>query len=460
MQSKMKTACLMAGALLAAVPGVANAQDSELEQMRAEMAQMRAEMAQLKADQQGDWMSDARRAEIEGMIADVFADANNRTTLLQEGALAGIDEKGKIFLISSDGNFSANFNGQIQVRYIFNNEEDRTGSPSGENISGFQMRRVKFGAKGTVGDGWGYNIKFATDRDTGSGGGNTFTEDAYITYKINDNWSMLAGVNKLPFARQELISSSRQVGVDRTLATEFFTLGRGEQVAFNYTDGGDIKASLALSDGANADFIDFNAAGAANDFAITARVDWQAIGDDWGASKHEFGGVDEDALFVGAAIHHEATNGGGTGATHDNGVAWTVDALYKTGSLGLTAAFFGNHTNDSDATDTDQYGAYVQASYDLGNDWDVFGRWEYIDDDDNAGAGTDELQAFTFGVNRHFNANVKLTGDIVWIYSGDDPSSDGDFINGGELSDGLGLISGVTDDEDQIALRLQLQLVF
>ncbi|MEM6507606.1 MAG: hypothetical protein AAF711_19380, partial [Planctomycetota bacterium] len=69
MQSKMKTACLMAGALLAAVPGVAHAETSELDQMRAEMAQMRAEMAQLRADRQGDWMSDARRAEIEGMIA-------------------------------------------------------------------------------------------------------------------------------------------------------------------------------------------------------------------------------------------------------------------------------------------------------------------------------------------------------------------------------------------------------
>ena len=101
MQSKFKTACLLAGALLAGVPGVANAETTELEQMRAEMAQMRAEMAQLKADQQGDWMSDARRAEIEGMIADVFADANSRATLLQEGALAGIDEKGKIFLLSA-----------------------------------------------------------------------------------------------------------------------------------------------------------------------------------------------------------------------------------------------------------------------------------------------------------------------------------------------------------------------
>ena len=457
MQRKMTTACLMAGAMLAGATGL-DAQGDELEQMRAEMAQMRAEMAQLKADSQGDWMSDVRRAEIEGMISDVFADANNRATLLQEGALAGIDEKGKIFLLSGDGTFSANFKGQIQARYILNNEEDRTGTPSGENISGFQMRRVKFGVNGKVGDGWGYAIVFSTDRDSGSGGGNTVTEDAYITYKINDNLSAAVGVKKLPFARQELISSSRQVAVDRSLVTEFFTLNRSEQVALNYTDGGDLKATVAISDGGNADFIDFNDTAGSNDFAVTARVDWQAIGDDWGASKHEFGGTDEDALFVGAAVHYEKTNGG---TAHEDGLAWTVDALYKTGAIGLTAAVFGNSTESvTGTTDSDQLGIYVQGSYDLGNDWDIFARWEHIDDDGNAGAGTDELQAITFGANKHFNKNVKFTADVVWIYAGDDPSGDGDFINSGELSDGLGLVSGVTDDEDQIALRLQLQLLF
>jgi len=452
MQSKMKTACLMAGALLAAVPGVANAETSELDQMRAEMAQMRAEMAQLKAEQRGDWMSDARRAEIEGMIADVFADANNRATLLQEGALAGIDEKGKIFLMSSDGSFTANFNGQIQARYIWNSVDDRVD----ESVSGFQMRRVKFGVKGKVGDGWGYEIKFATDRDSGSGGGNTVTEDAVITYKINDAWSMQAGVKKLPFARQELISSSRQVAVDRSLVTEFFTLNRSDHVMLKYGSD-DIKAAIALSDGGNADFTDFNRAGIANDFAVTARVDWQAMGDDWGAMKHEFGGVDEDALFVGGAVHFESVD---ASATPEDSFSWTVDALYKTGAWGLTAAIFGNHTDNGAAVDRDQYGIYAQASYDLGNDWDVFGRWEMIDDDDAAGAGTEELQAVTVGVNHHFNKNVKFTGDVVYIYNGDNPSADGRAINGGETSDGLGLAGGFTDGDDQIALRLQLQLLF
>ena len=454
MQSKMKTACLMAGALLAAVPGVANAETTELEQMRAEMAQMRAEMAQLKAGQSGDWMSDSRRAEIEGMIADVFADANNRATLLQEGALAGIDEKGKIFLLSADGSFSANFNGQIQARYIHNTEDNR----GNDSISGIQMRRMKFGVKGQVGDGWGYNMKFSSARNSNDGpstvtGGNTYLEDVYITYKINDNLSMAAGTKKLPFARQELISSSRQVAVDRASVTEHFTLGRSDQVAFNYNKD-NFNVALALSDGANAQNTDFNA-DASNDFSVTARVDWQAIGDNWKAAKHEFGGTDEDALFVGAAYHHQKADGTGPAQGVDQLSAWTIDALYKTGSWGLTAAIFGATVETVGAADADPFGLYVQGSYDLGNDWDVFARWETLDDDT---AGTADLELVTFGANRHLNSNVKLTADVVWIYAGDTPTS-ATGLNNGSVSDGLGLASA-SDSEDQIALRLQLQLLF
>jgi phosphate-selective porin OprO/OprP len=441
----------MAGALMAAVPGVANAETSELDQMRAEMAQMRAEMAQLKADQQGDWMSDTRRAEIEGMIADVFADANSRATLLQEGAMAGIDEKGKIFLMSADGSFSANFHGQLQFRYIWNSVDDRVD----ESVSGFQMRRTKFGVKGKVGDGWGYYLKFEANRD----GGDVSVADAYATYKVNDKLSLNMGVKKLPFARQELISSSRQVAVERSLATEFFTVGRSDLIEAIYKVNDNVVVTGAISDGGNQNYTDWNA-DTSNDFAVTGRVDWMAMGDDWSAAKHEFGGVDEDALFVGAAVHYETADGIGTGvnpAAVENSLFWTVDALYKTGALGLTAAIFGNSTEGVVAgTDLDQLGFYAQASYDLGNDWDVFGRYDYIDGD---AAGAEELQAVTFGVNHHFNKNVKFTGDVVYVFSGDDPAGAGSAPTDGEGSDALGLV-GNTDGDDQIALRLQLQLLF
>lgn len=467
MHRTLKTA-LLAGTLLAGVTGQSLAQDTELEQMRAEMAQMRAEMAQLRAQHQEQWLSDVRRAEVESLIADVFADAEKRASLLDQGAMAGIDEKGKIFLKSGDGTFSAEFSGQIQFRYLWNAmDTDNASAPparASDSLSGFQSRRMKFGIKGKFGEGWGYKLVFATSRGTGPGGGNAFTEDVYITRKLGDSgFSLLAGTNKLPFARQEIISSTRQVAVDRSLATEFFTLNRSDQVTLNYQDD-DIHANLALSDGGNADFTGF-AADASNDFAVTGRVEWQAIGDDWGQAKSEFAGVDEDALFIAAAVHYEQAQGGGAPPVADSGVAWTVDALYKTGSFSLSTAVFGNHTTNSGAADTDQYAFYIQPNYKIGDSgWDVFGRWEIIDDDGVSAAGSDELQAITVGVNHHFTSRVKFTADVIWIYAGDNPSADGNFINGGELSSGLGLNSaGMTaadDHSDQVAFRAQLQLLF
>lgn len=447
MQSNLKAACFLAGTLLTA-PVVVNAQASEMDQMRAEMAQMRAEMAQLKSDNQAGWSSDARRAEIEALIADVFADANSRATLLQEGALAGIDEKGKVFLLSADGGFSMNLNGQIQFRYIWNNQDER----ADESISGFQMRRSKFGAKGKVGDSWGYAIKFAANRDTA----NVSVNSAKISYKLTDNTTLTAGAGiKLPFARQELVRSSRQVGVDRGLVTEFFTLNKSDGVMMAYKRG-DIAFTGALSDGANQNYNDYNNDNS-NDFAVTGRLDWMAIGDSWKAAKHEFGGVKEDTLFIGAAAHYEVAD---KTADPESGFAWTVDALYKTGALGLTAAVFGNHTKATGTADTDQYGVYVQGSVDLENDWDVFARWEYIDGDGNSAVVDDILQAVTFGVNKHFSKNVKFTGDIVYAYSGNDPVADGNTSYDGQDSDALGLGGGFSDDEDTIALRMQLQLLF
>ena len=459
MQRKMTTA-LLAGALLAGSTGHSFADTTEIEQMRAEMARLQAQVTQLQAQQQGDWMNDARRAEVEGLIADVLSDANNRATLLQEGALAGIDEKGKIFLVSGDGEFSANFSGILQSRYVWNSldTDNTSGTRGSESLSGIDIRRAKFAIKGTVGDGWGYKLQFQANRNTA----NVTADDAYITKGLGDGWTLVVGSAKLPFARQELISASRQVAADRSLVNEFFTLNRSDQVQVRYgTDN--MKFAIAASDGGNANFSGA-LADASNDFAVTARGDWMLIGDDWGASKHEFGGTDEDALFVGAAVHYEVAEGSAAGLP-ENGLAWTIDALYKTGAIGLTAAFFGNHTENGGATaDSDQYGLYVQGSYDLGNDWDIFGRWEYIDDDAVAGAGTDELQAVTVGVNHHFSKKVKFTADVIWIYEGDNPSADGNFLNGGELSSALGLsstaFSASDDHDDQIALRLQIQLLF
>lgn len=438
MQRKISTAALV-GALALGFAGTASADDD------ARIAQLEAQVAQLQAQSQGDWLTEARADEVRGLVQDVLADADTRATLLQEGMMAGINDNGKVFLQSADGQFTMNISGQIQFRYYFNFQDDRkTIGVSDEAASNFNIRRAKVRFTGTVADGWDYGVVLAAASDQ-----DFFAEDVYIGHDLGDGWRMQVGLFKLPFARQELISSTRQVAVDRGMATEFFTLNRSEQVQFSYGDD-NWKWHISLSDGANTGFTGLPG-GASNDFAFTVRGDYRFDGE-WSDAKSEFGS-DSDALFVGGAVHYETFDGGGV---VDDNLVWTIDALWKTGGFGITAAIFGSHvSNDAGGADLDQYGAYGQVDYVLDEKWDVFGRYDYIDDDTAA----DELHALTVGVNYHFNANVKFTTDIVFTLSGDNPTAAG-AINGGESSSGLGLQGTYTDDDEQIAWRAQLQLLF
>ena len=278
---------------------------------------------------------------------------------------------------------------------------------------------------GTVGDGWDYVLVLATDNSDG----NVFAEDVIISHDLGDGWNMHAGVFKLPFARQELISSSRQVAVDRGLTTEFFTLNRAEQVQFTYDDD-QMKFRIALSDGGNSGFTTLPG-GASNDFALTVRGDVRLDGE-WADAKDEFGS-DDNALFVGGAVHYEKFEGN---AAVDDNLVWTIDALWKSGGFGVTAALFGSSvSNNTPTSDLDQFGAYAQVSYIVDEKWDVFARWDYIDDDGAGGDSDDTINAITVGLNHHFNANVKFTTDIVYVF-GDDPESNpsGDAINGSALA--------------------------
>lgn len=444
--------------LLATASTVSFAQETSSD-VRAELEQLRAEVAALKADKA---QSDKSAAEIY-MLAQEKAES--------AGGSAGITDKGKIYLKDANGNFTIGFKGQVQFRYIWNHIDGAPAAapfgPASESTSGFQFRRMKFGAAGTVGDGWGYGFTFSTVRNSGAPGGNVFTEDAYISYKYDDNLTVVAGSIKLPFARQELISSSKQVAVDRGLSTEFFTLNRSDQVQFRYDTGDMIKVAAAISDGGNANFSGFGA-DASNDFAVTTRVDAKLMGDDWGAAKTESAGTDEDALFVGVAAHYQVNEGLGAPAVADHAFSWTADALFKTGDIALSAALFGNHVNNLGVVpNRSQYGLYLQGNYAISDDMDVFGRYEWIDDDGAAGPGVEQIQAITLGVNKHFSSNVKFTGDVVYIFAGDDPAAAG-FVNGGELGGGIGLAGGGpvgpfsagSGHDEQIAVRLQLQLLF
>ncbi len=62
--------------------------------------------------------------DVRALVAEMIADAESRSSLLQSGGTAGHD--GNFFLSSADGNFTLKMSGQLQTRYTLNFNDDLT----------------------------------------------------------------------------------------------------------------------------------------------------------------------------------------------------------------------------------------------------------------------------------------------------------------------------------------------
>ena len=432
-----------------AAPMVAVGQDGDVQ---AQIEALQAEVAQLRAEQDQGWLNERRAEEVKSLVREVLADAETRASLMEEGLVAGHDGS-HFFLASPDDAFLMEIAGQLQFRYIYNTQDDRD-----EDVRGFQLRRTKINFSGYIADPkLGYDLTLAVNRDDGA----VEVEDAVISYAVTENLEVLAGQFKLPFLRQELISSKRQLAADRALATEYFTLDRSQQVQLAYGSEA-FKLFGAFSDGGDESYDEFTETD--TEYAFTGRLDVKLSGE-WDQAKDTTAWEKDDAmgLFLGAAAHYEATD---EEAGNDFGdtFAWTADALWNAYPFGVMGAVMGAHSDPDTGEGADAYGVVVEGGVHVTEQFEPFARWNWIDAD---GAELSELQAATVGFNYYFRKHrAKFTLDAVWLYDAGIADSNGDGeindafsgLNQGALSDGLGLLGD--DAEDELAVRAQFQLLF
>ncbi len=466
-------------------------QDSDTEQLLQEVQRLRAEVAQMRAgDENANWLNERRRAEVTALVQEVLQDADTRASLESHGHSAGHNGK-NFFLAAEDGSFSMTISGQIQIRYIYNNRDqdnsdlDLDGVPDfpdiDENEAGFQIRRTKLTFAGHIGSPrLSYKVRLSAHR----GDGDIFAEDVVIGYKLADGLHLAAGRKKLPFLREELVSSKHQLAVERSAVNEFFTLNRSEGVWVKWMPMDNVRVTAALSDGGNASPTDFHV-DRTEAPAITARIDVALAGSLDSANDFTAWEGDPFALVVGGAIHYEAGEAGDSLAVNDaDQFAWTIDGSLDLYPFNVYAAFIGSHVQDArffdplalttSEEDFDNFGAIVQAGVHLvPNKLEIFGRFEWIEVDahvvgDVDGDGVDDSEdedaiLLTFGANYYFNKhNAKLTVDVVWALDSlsiNTADSKGPFGASAESS-GLGLLPDSGDEEDQIAIRAQFQLLF
>jgi outer membrane murein-binding lipoprotein Lpp len=498
----IRTVGLLAGAATLSASGLAGATDidsASIDALRAELSELRAQNESLEArvDAKDDaWLNETRTTEIRGIVQDVLADSQTRTSLQDSGAMAGYKAGQGFFLSSQDGSFSMRISGQVQTRWVMSHVGDNpaldanaaAGVAGGNQYQwGFQVRRAKVRFQGNVIDKtWHYQVN--GDFMEGGQAGTFNLQEAMITHDVNDNLSVTFGRYKVPFLREELVSSSNQLAVERSLVNEYFTADRAIGVDVMYkTDSWTLEgafnngAQTAYQGNGNlgnaltgADYT--SSANNPTKWAVQGRFQYKLSGDWSDFDSFTSSPDDENAMMIGVAGMAQQWNGNAAGNVQplaqiaDSSSVWGVTADFSAKFAGFSlfgAAVYQRFEAKGSAGQSNTvnpWGFVGQAGYSFTDQWEVFGRFSWANNRGlgNVASGTGipannaltaeaKLALLTVGVNYFINDNVKFTAD--WGINMNN-SLNGAWVNQADT----GWRS--TAKSSEWVLRAQLQLLF
>jgi hypothetical protein len=452
---------LLAGASALTLTGVSFADNPVGGQdYEARIAELEAEVENLKG---GDnWLTDQRAEEIRGLVYDVLADADTRSSLLQGGMTSGYDDG---FMIGSpDGNFSLKLNGHLQVRYVVNNQDDgSTLMPNTDDTDrrGFEVTRARLIFSGNVGGPeWTYYINGGFDRDTGS----FVLQDATISKDMGDGWSASFGQFKMPVNREWLVDSMDQLAVERSVTSYLFSGGRTQGAHLSYT-GDQWRFAFSGNDGADAAFGGGPSGWETYDteyaFATRAEIllsgNWDQFNDLTSPQGSEQG------IMIGVGALYQSAEYGTAAGPELEAFLISADVSFETDGWNVfgSISYLDFSNTPAGFSDSSPLGVVVQGGYYFTEKVEGFVRYEYVDLDDlgvpSGSPGLDDLSLVTIGVNMYYNPNVKATVDLGYAF---------DAVEG-EVSDlsaadiaYAGLRDDDAGDDGQWVLRGQLQLTF
>jgi hypothetical protein len=397
-------------------------------------------------------ITDEQRA----IVAEMFADAESRSSLRLDSAPSGHD--GKFTLRDADGKFSLSIGGYMQTRYLFNLRDDNEQHDSIE--PGFTAHRTKLGFSGhALSPAIKYSLLAAHSRSSGA----MRLEIALIDLKLDDHRSLAFGQGKIRFLREENISASKQLAADRSLTNAVFTQGFTQFAQVSHT-AADWRAFFSISDGFRSSSTAFDerqlpsmsvgpVSGGESDIAVTARFETKS-GDAW-ARFDDFSSAPDQifATLFGVALHYESGDASTTTFSHSYSfLSWTADLSLEGNGWSAFASVIGAHASDGSNTEnTDDYAALVQGSLFLPDaDTECFARYDIMFPDQSRGTD-DPFDTLTLGFNHYLHSHAaKFTADIQWFLA------DTNAISGPRP--GVGYLS--SDQPNELVLRLQFQIIF
>jgi hypothetical protein len=256
--------------------------------------------------------------------------------------------------------------------------------------------------------------------------------NAYLGYDYGNGWRMKVGTMKLPFLREELAEAQYQLAVERSVLNYGFTGGYSDGIAMDWT-GERFRVMAMFSDGImqgqtvwyNGPDNDFGqpgaftywyASGGHADWALTGRAEFMINGtwDQFNDFTSPKGG--ENGILLGAAIHWQESEEYPSDPFEVNQLRLTGDVSVEFGGANLYGALIYTDNDFGDtSTDWNPWGWLIQGGFYLDETWELYGRFEWMDWDDEF---TDDLQLLTVGVNKYFAGhNAKWTTDFGYGFN-------------------------------------------
>lgn len=368
---------------------------------------------------------------------ELFADSEARTSALGAGPAV----------------YQPRFGGQIIARYNLNH---RNNPPGFSDVTlGGQLAYVKLNVSGKVLD---ETISYRIQWKYNESGGGAVLDDAHIDFRPEDEWTIRFGQFKPPVLREENMSDVKQLAANRSVMNAVFSQGRTQGVMAVYTAPTQ-RFAASINDGIRTPNVDFVGSSEA-DFGLTGRFE-QKIDGDW-KLYDDFTGFPDGKYFgaLGVALHYQ--EGGDSFATGvgrtDNINVWlaTVDALAKGNGWNVYAAgvFRQREVVAASRVARDDFGFLIQGGWFIRPQWELFARYDVVIPDGRRTLDR-RFNTITVGANKYISPRshaVKFTVDVQWFL---DRQNAQDLVTESTLT---GVLRST--DENQIAVRAQLQLVF
>jgi len=329
--------------------------------LQAQIAELQAQVAQLKG---GQWLTEQRAAEIRGIVTDVLADSETRSSL--QGA-AGSGYNGGFFLSSADGNFSMKINVLEQIRYTYNDQEVGT-----ENVSGFENKRTRLSFGGNMVDStWSYKLAYYlgysnSNEDFGAGE----LSDASVSKDMGNGLSLTVGQFKLPFSAEYGMDVGHLQFNDYSVVTTSMGTGYGQGLMLGYNADA-FRVGLAYVNALNTANESWGAVQADN-WAFTGRAEFKFSGD-WAQFNDGQSWKGEGmGAKVGAGFSAADSNTADSTPTR-----FTIDGTVDFGGANVTAAYYMSDADDGSA---DANGFTLAGGVFVTDDFEVALRYENASD--------------------------------------------------------------------------------